>query len=292
MYGMLAMLGVAIIFGLFGVFIIYNSIMFGDLFQVALRNGIAFLLLIPILFWRRISFTFSKEEWFILTAYALASVFILVVVTLAYLNAPIKTVLAVRYSVTVVVSLLVSLLLFREQIKLINVISVFLALLGIGIFAYPFADFFSIGVLYSVITAVGFLIVGTILKKSSASPEALMAAEFFAIAVLVSGVTILIGAPTINTFSWFALTIMFTFSALLIVVTYLLVYGYRVLNFNLANIILTSEIIFGLFFGYLLLEQTVSVIEILGLLLIAIAVSLPYAIKLLQVQSDPVVPIQ
>lgn len=290
--GRLAMLSVAFIFGLFGVFITYNSTMFGDLFQVAFRNGVALLFLLPIIFWRKIQFSYSKREWLTICLYALVSVFILVAVTLAYLYAPIKTVLAVRYSVTVVCSVVMSFFLFREPIRRVNIIALILALIGISIFAYPFEGFVSSGVLFSLIAAIGFLVVGAILKTVKVTPEVLMTAEFSTIAILVTGFVLLTQAPTITTYDSFSFTIMLLFSALLIAVTYLMVYGYRTVNFNLANIILTSEIAFGLLFGYLLLGQTIDQTEWIGIVLIAVAVILPHLWSLVQVRNTQPAPIR
>ncbi len=280
--GIAAMLGVAVIFALFSVFITYNSYMFGDLFQVALRNGLAFVMLLPILVWRKTLFNFSKREWLLIGLYAFGSIFVLVIVTLAYLNAPIKTVLAVRYSISVIFSVFISALIFKEAIKGINIAAVLLGVIGIVIFAYPFLGFFTIGVLYALFTAFSFLFVGALLKKISTAPEVLMAAEFSAVAIVVGVFVLLSGAPTIIAYNQLLWLVMIVFSALLIVVTYLMVYGYRKINFNLANIILTSEIAFGLLFGYLLLGQTVTATEWVGIGLIAAAVVLPHAVKLLR----------
>lgn len=119
-----------------------------------------------------------------------------------------------------------------------------------------------------------------------------MTAEFSAVAIVVGVFVLLSGAPTIIAYNQLSLLVMIVFSALLIVVTYLMVYGYRKINFNVANIILTSEIAFGLLFGYLLLGQTVTLTEWFGIGLIALAVMLPHLWSLLVQRNSPKSPIQ
>lgn len=277
-----ALLGVGLIFGLFGVLINYNALMFGDYFQVFLRNSAALVLLLPIIYFRNIRFGLTTQDYKWLLLYSLVVVVAFTTATLAYVNAEIKIVLAVRYFITLVLSLVVSVFLLSEQTTRSQLLSLFLAVVGLCVFAYPFADFWSSGVLFASITAAGFLSANYIIKAVPLKPEALMFVEFLSVTALVGVLMLTVDAPLIIGYSALGLLSAIVFPILLIVVTYLIIYGFRRSNFNLANIMMTSEVPFGILLGFLLLGQSISLFEFVGLALIFMAVVLPHVVSLLK----------
>ena len=281
MNGYVAILLSAIIFGFLGILIHYNHLMFGEYFQVMLRNAGALLLLIPILFWRQIRLSFDRKTFITLLAYATVLTFSFSFINLALLATDIKDVLATRYLVTIFLSVVITLWFLNEKIRTINIVAMSLALLGIAMFMFPHFNFLASGIIYAALAAGTFTIGNLIIKNNEhIKPEQLMLFEFGTISFLLGLFILITNQPTITGFSWLALIASAVFSVLLIVVTYLLIYGFRNTNFNLANIVFTSEIFFGLLFGYLFLKQTINLTEGIGISLIFLAAILPNIVSL------------
>lgn len=281
-----ALLGVGLIFGLFGVLINYNALMFGDYFQVFLRNSAALVLLVPIIYFRNIRFDLTARDYTWLLLYSLVVVIAFTTATLAYVNADIKVVLAVRYFISLILSLIVSALLLSERTTFVQVLSLTLAIVGLCVFAYPINDFWSPGVLFAAVTATGFLCANYIIKAVPLKAEVLMFVEFLSVTVLIGVLMLAVDAPLVIGYSALGLLSAIVFPILLIAVTYLIIYGFRRSNFNLANIMMTAEIPFGILLGFLLLGQSISLIEFFGIALIFIAVVLPHIVSLLRDKSS------
>ncbi len=277
----LGLLAVGAIFGLFGVLIHYSSLMFGDLFQVAARNLIGFVLILPIIFWRKISLWVSKTELLWLLVYGVLTVSSFSFVTMALVAEPIKTVLVIRYMGSIIISLLLTKYIFKESLTWVNYSAAGLALLGISFFAFPFTGFITIGVIYAFLATVTFVLSNVIIKQiNSLKPEILMGFEFGFIAFVLLGLIAVSDAPTVVSINPLSIVVTGLFGVLLLVVTYLIIYGFRETNFNIANIILTSEIFFGVLFGYVFLGQLVSGFELLGILAIFVAAIVPNVMSL------------
>lgn len=286
MNGYLALLGVAITFGLFGVAINYNAMMFGDYFQVFLRNFGALLLLIPIIvIWCK-PIKVSRTEFKILLGYSLITTLSFTLVSFAVLYNDIKEVLALRYLTAIFFSLILTVAFLHEKITRTNVWALSLATLGLIVFAYPFHSMMELVILLPIGAAITFVISNLIIKKITAPPESIMLVEFTTISVVLGLFILMTGQPTLVGYSYLSIAATAFFIVMLIVVTYWIVYGFRNSNFNVANIVMTSEIFFGLIFAYIFLGQTVRPLELLGISLIFIAAVLPNIVALRDAKKE------
>jgi drug/metabolite transporter (DMT)-like permease len=271
----LSLLLVAIISGFFIMLIHWNAIMFGDIFQVWIRNFAALLLIIPIIMWKYWPLTIAKKEYWPLFWYSLLVAIAFITITLAYLNTDVKNVLAVRYFTSTCLSFFISLILLKEKSSASKIVALALVTLGLIIFAYPFNSMFTMGALYAFIHAASWIGFSLIIKKTAVNGAVILMLEFLAVSVLLGVYLVVVQPEIIREFSWLAIVAAGIFTILIMTITSLVVYGFRGTNFNIANIIMTSEIFFSLLFGYFFLQQGISSIELLGIIIIFIAAILP-----------------
>ncbi len=273
--GYLSITGVAIIFGVFAILINYTSEMFGGYFQVFVRNFLALLVFVPFAFHRKLIKVKDVKTLRLLLLYSLIAALSFIFVSFAYLYGPVKTILVGRYVSALIFSLLISVFILKESVQTIQLWALGITAVGLVVFGFPFVGFLTLGLLFAILNSLTFNISNIIIKKVEANASTIMSFEFAAVSIITMLAIVIFKQPLLTGFSWLGIWSILLFTAGIIAVTFLIIQGFRAINFNVANIIMTSEIFFALVLSYIFLRQTVTGQEMVGISLIFVGAVLP-----------------
>lgn len=271
--GLLSLLGSGLIFGSFGVWVRLLSTDLSSYQQIAFRNLIALAIaLLTILVTRtKVSFRGASPKYLIL--FGLSFPVGVICYTLSVLNTSIMLSIFSFYLGSILSSLIIGMLIFKEKLTSQKAISLALVILGFSFFAKDFQTL-NLGIPLGIIGGI-FDVVSNSFRKHLAGkinrvvltliPQlgGILVASLF---MLRSGTFYL---PTITWSSWI---VGLVFGALLFCVNYLLLYGFQHFDLNLGTIAISSEVVFASLFGYLLFAETPSVTDTYGSLLIVLAI--------------------
>jgi len=195
------------------------------------------------------------------------------------------------YAGSIITSLLIGKIVFKEKFPLTKKIALFLTFLGLGLFLYPFSlANINLGLIFGLLCG---LIDGitNAFRKSFAKTD-----KFFVVfltmlgGIAISGFLSLISDQNplfLTQLSTFALTIGIFFGMLLFSVNYLLLIGFQNFDLNLGTIIISSELFFGLLLGIIFYREIPNLNEFIGgsLIILAIIVSNLNLFKIRKKQS-------
>lgn len=275
--GLIAIIVSSFFYGLQGVFIRLIGISFGIFYPFVIRGIIIATILFIFLYFSKTfkKITFRDYKWFILMP--LSGVISFIAVFIAYNNLAIGTVLFVYYAGFALNGFLFGYFFFKEKINTVKVIALILSLTGLFlVFSSPILQkelLFLLLALVSGITSSFWFIFS---KKISTYPYSQILAVDSLVAFVISlNLSILLKehlsfpSLSIQWISVFGLTAV-SFGAFL-----LSVYGFRLLQTQVASLLLLLEVVFGVFLGWIFFSEIPTPQALIGGFLILIGVSLP-----------------
>jgi drug/metabolite transporter (DMT)-like permease len=197
---------------------------------------------------------------------------------IAFLYIPFGTTYFVFYAGSTIGGYLLGNILFHEKFTLKKIISLGLSVVGLlFIYSVSFEMDKSIYVLAALLSGFGTSVWNTFSKKISDVYSALQLN--FIDTILTFAVTLSISliireqwvAPELSPI-WLA---MILFAVMFILTGQLMVYGFSRLDVHLASLIMLTEILFGVIFGYVFFRESVTPMTLVGGLLIISAIVLP-----------------
>ncbi|HOZ02936.1 MAG TPA: DMT family transporter [Candidatus Woesebacteria bacterium] len=272
--GFFALLLAAFIYATFGIYIrvlnqdlsVYQQIFLRGLVGFVIASGMIFL------FKKRINFSAVSKK--ILFGYAVLLPLTVILFTLAVLTTKLATVLFGFYVGMLISSLAFGVWFFKEKVDLSKKIAFGLAVIGLVIYTYPLnMSSFNLGLGLSLIAGVMDTVSNSLRKQLSNKVDrfGLVSLQLLGMAIVSLPFVIftLNGAmPSISPVSWL---VAIWFGLMLMVVNYLLLYGFAKFDLNLGTIVLSSELFFVAIIGILIYNETVTITEWVGVGLIILA---------------------
>lgn len=275
--GLTAMIASSILYGLQGVFIRFIGVSFGIFYPFVIRGIIISGILFTFLY---LSKTFKKinsrdYKWFILMS--LSGIIAIISVFIAYNNLTIGTVLFAYYAGLALSGFLFGYLFFKEKINTVKATALILSLTGIFlVFSSPILQKELLFLLPALVSGIGSSLWFIASKKISKYPYSQILAVdslvVFTICLIISvavGENISFPSFSIQWMSVFGLTAV-SLGAFL-----LSVYGFRLLQAQVASLLLLLEVIFGVFLGWIFFSEILTSQVLIGGCLILIGASLP-----------------
>lgn len=283
--GPVSLLAVGMLYGLSAVIAKYLSGTIDPYQVVEYRFGIALIgaVLLLILFKQKL--VFKQIDRKILIGFAVTFPASAILFTLSIFHASVALAVFSFYSANLVAQFILGRLFFGERIDLPKRLAFVFTILALVAFTDPFNDFsITLGLVFGLISGVIQGIASSFQKLlgSSTNKSSLLVIQAFAgtamasIVLLATGRSIL---PPLSGFAWIA-TVVFGLSMLAIM--YLFLIGYKYTNLNVGSILVSSELLFGPLFAYLLLSEHLSVSIFVGgifTVIAAILANLPSRLK-------------
>jgi drug/metabolite transporter (DMT)-like permease len=221
---------------------------------------------------------FKKPHLKWLIPWSLLSPIIVLFSFIAYVNLPISTVYFLLYSTMTAGGFLSGKIFFKERISLIKIVSLLLIFLAIYlIYSFSIETSQATFALFALIAGLATGFWNTLSKKISSSYCTFQLAfvDAFVCFVICLLLSLYFKEPLPEltpTEPWLWILI---FSITTVVTVNLLIYGFRQIEAQLGTIIMPLQIIFGAFFGWLILSESISLNTALGGILIFAAAILP-----------------
>jgi drug/metabolite transporter (DMT)-like permease len=266
--GSLALFTAAGIYATFGILIREMTKMFSDNGQVAFRFGVAFLIVFLMNLIRKKSMVLRGSILIRALSLGISFAIVLILFTISVNNTKIANSVFLLYAGSIISSLLLGTILFKEKLTKWKIIAVVISLIGLGLFSHEF-----IGIGIGVIT--GFLSgiadgISNSLRKSLKGVEksSLLVYQFSIGAIFALVLGLLFGEVFVKTFVLSSILVGILFGVLQVGLNNLLLYGFQHFDVNVGTVILATELFFATILGFLVFGEVPLTNEIIGGLLI------------------------
>lgn len=263
-----ALLVCAILFASFSIWVRLLSTELLAYQQIGFRNAIALVLATIVIFITKQSFrSLSSVSPLLVVGYTLTFPLAVVLYTLSVLQTTIMTTIFGLYLGSLLTSLVIGIIFFKEAVTAPKMFSLFLVLIGLLCYLYPFSgQLFSVGLLLGVLSG-GCDAVANSFRKFLAGKidRFVLVAMQMVGGLMVAGVLMTVfnqlSLIVLSPLSWIVGLI---FGASLVAISYLTLIGFAHFDLNLGTVVLSSELFFASIFAYLVFQERVSAAEIIG----------------------------
>lgn len=271
--GIAALFTCSAVYASFGPLIRILSEMFGTYAQVAARMGLAFIFLLTLgLVFKKIQ-PLSKNQIVTAIILGIVSTSIIVFFTIAITEIKIATTIFLLYATSIFSSLLIGTFIFKENLGAQKIIAIVLAFLGLYTFmSSSIALGLGFGTVAAILSGVSEGVGNGIRKKlTGADKTSVTLIQFFVITLCSSFLILLFNETALRTVSTGAVIALASFSALQLVLNYLLLYGFQNSDVNIGTVILSLELFFAAILGFVFFGESLTGTEITGGLIIFLA---------------------
>lgn len=278
--GFFALLGTGFVFGSFGIFIKLLGHELNSYEQVVFRHLVGLGVVIALGFFIKIDWSLKRVKKKYVFFYCLLYPLSILFVTLAFMKTKVAVAIFSVYASEITTSLVLGNAFFQEKLTKIKLFSLILVVLGIYSITYPFSiKHTNMGMIYGVLSGFLWSISNAFLKHFDKKIERslLVFLQMLSGTVIGSALVLIVNGygyriPSISINAWM---VGLAFGALLVLVGYLLVYGFQNYDLNLGTIVVSSELFFTPLFAMIIFKEIPTFFEILGGVFIALAVVLP-----------------
>lgn len=278
--GFFALLLNGIVLGTYGVWVRFLQNSFTASQQVIGRSLISLIGALMLVFLLKANWHFQKKY----NNHLIFYLFSFAISTLLFTIAVVKTSIALSvfslYIGSIITAFIMGVFMFGEKIDTRKIISILFVLLALLSFILPYGfQFINIGFVVGIFSGV-FDGIGNGFKKYFAGKierpvlivYQLLSTLLVALAVSVCAhETFVIAAITLP-----STTVMLIYGALFLAVAYLSMYGFQHFNLNLGTIVISTELFWAPFFAFLVFRETLTHYQVLGGVLLALAILIPY----------------
>lgn len=265
--GIGSLLLVGILFGLSGVMAKHLSGSLNSYQVVEYRFAIALLAALSLAVVLRKKLQFGEHNKKSLVLFAVSFPVSVILFTLAIFNTSVALAVFSFYIATLVSSFVLGRLFFGERIHIYKQIAFVLVLFAIFIFTDPLGtSTLGVGFVYGLLSGVVQGIASGFQKKLSGTTDrlslivvqTLVGAALAAVVLLAMQEPLLVGLSGVD---WFIAGI---FGVSMLAISYLFLVGFKYINLNTGSILVSSELLFGPLFAFLLLSETLGTHIIIG----------------------------
>lgn len=262
--GSLALFGASAIYASFGPLVRVLSEMFGDYTQVGARMGLAFVFLLIVALAFNLVKKLSPKEIGYAVLLGLISIGIVASFTMAIVEVKIATVVFLLYAASMISSLILGTIFFKESLGIQKIIALILAFIGLWMFGDVLIAL-TFGVLAALFSGVceGF---GNVVRKKlkGVDKTTVLLYQFFVSGVGALLLAALFAEPMIKEVGTGPIIALVVFALLQLGLNNLLLYGFQHFDVNIGTVILSLELFFAAILGFVLFGEALTVNEILG----------------------------
>jgi drug/metabolite transporter (DMT)-like permease len=272
--GNISLVVVGILFGLSGIFAKYLSTWMNAYQTVALRFGVAFVIAVTVLLATKQKFSLKKIDstkllFFVLSFPAQAIFF-----TLSVFHTKVALAVFAFYIANLLSSFFFGYILFKEKIDTRKGVALLCIVGSLLCFTNPFQGFnlslgFMFGLIAGVVQTISSIFQKTIGEKTNRL--SLLIAQTFSGTVMAAVAMFMTSSFVLPMLPVSALVVTSLFGAIFLLISYLLLYGFQRTNLNLGTLLISSELLFGPVFAFVIFRESLGNTEILGGVLATVA---------------------
>lgn len=279
--GFSSLLLAGITYGSFGVWIRLLSRELSMYQQIVFRNIVALVFAVAfIIIGKRLTLNLQKIKKINLILYALVVPLAVIFYNISMLRIKIAVTTFGFYIGSIIFSFVLGTFLFKEKVTPVKILSLLLVAFGLACFTWPLSrETLNFGFLAAVISSL-FDSISNALRKNLAGKVDKFILVFITTVggVVISGLMMVYFKQTFSFFTHIPTNTWLTgicFGFILAAVNYLLLLGFQNFDLSLGVIVLSSELIFALLFGLIFLNERPLPKEMLGGLLVMLAIIVP-----------------
>lgn len=265
--GLLAISSTALILGTFGVLIRILAETFSDAGQVFIRSVFATITITLVLLYKRTNpFLVEHNHKKYIVAFSLFFPLSILCFTISANQIKVSNSLFMLYVGSLISTALFGKFLFKEKFSFRHILSLILVLVGLLFFIYPFSiESVSFGLLLGILSG---LLEGSThaMRKlmSGIKRETIVFWQSFS-GIMIAGLFFFMSNESIlKDFHYSGIFTAVIFGILLVVIGYLLAYGFSNFDVNLGTIVLATELFFALIINSIVLKEIPTAYEIIG----------------------------
>ena len=279
--GFISLLGTALLFGSTGIWIRILSTHLTVYQQIMLRNaaGVVVSLLVILLNGRLASLKNKNLPIAALLALSVTVPLTILFNAIAILHLKISVATFMFYAGEILLSYLFGVLIFKERMTRLKIVSLLIAFVGLSCFLYPFSwTLINWSILWG-LAAGGVGAVANIFRKSLSQTIDRLVLVLLGLmgGVVLSGI-LLVTSREVTPFTLqlpgYIWVVGIGFGILLVVSNFWMMTGFKNFDLGLGGLVLSAELFFATIFGFLFLHETPLPNELIGGTLIFIAVLL------------------
>lgn len=279
--GFLLLILAALILGSFGIWVRILNLDLTVYQQVFFRNSFALLISIVLLIFIKKQISIKNINKRYLFIYSISFPISVIFFTLSILLTKIALTLFSLYIGSIVVSFIIGHIYFKEKITFNKSLSVVLVFVGLYFITFSGSDYhMNLGIIFGLLSGITEAIGNAFRKRLGSEVDRV----FLVTIAMISGIIISIALLLINHQSIIFFTHIsllswitgFIFGVLLFTVSYLTIVGFQYIELGPGTLIFSSEILFGVLFGILFFGEYLNIKEVIGGVLIFIAITVPY----------------
>lgn len=264
--GFISLLLSAILFSFFGVFVRQLDTSFGKFTQVAVRCIVATFIMGIIVCHGKQSLELPKISRLKLSLFLIGYPLSLIFYTFSAITIKATNAIFYLYVASFVTSFFIGRFFFREKITVKKVISLFLAVFGLFLFAQPLQlSLTSIGVFFGIASGVFDSSTNSLRRILGPFNRQLLLLLLFlsasSLSLLLATIT---GEQMVTSLSFPSLVTVFLHGACLVIIGMLTFYGFNNFDLNLGTIVISSELFFAMIVNALVLFEYPTATEVLG----------------------------
>lgn len=269
--GASALLGAAFIYGTFGLLIREMSKMMGDAMQVAVRFILAAALIVVVNLLMRKKFRLSQVSTVKAILLGVSFAVVVLLFTISVNSTKIANSVFLLYAGSIFSSFLIGTFLLKEKVGPAKIVAIVITLVGLSMYSGAFLAA-SLGIVTGF--ASGLLDgVSNALRKSLKTVDRNVAVMYqYGVGSLVGVFAVLLaGDFAFGPVSLLPVLATAVFVVLMLFLSNLLLFGFQHFDVNIGTVILATELFFAAIFGYIFLQESPTVQEMIGGILIFIA---------------------
>ena len=271
--GVISLLLVGIFFGISGPIAKYLSAWINPYQAVALRFGIAFLFTLIISIFKKsksLGEVNKKDLLFFSIVFPVSVIFF----TLAVFNTKVSLAIFSFYIANLLSSFAFGKLFLNEKVNQTKLISLTLIIIALTFFTNVFNGFsLDKGFIFGLISGVLQTVTSIFQKKLNGLDRLnlvkIQTLTGLIFAIIFMGVTGTLWLPALTIQ---AMVVSLVYGLLFLIISYLLLVGFQKTDINIGSMLVSTELFFGPLFAYLMFKESLTTPEIIGSILVIIAV--------------------
>ncbi|HSX18569.1 MAG TPA: DMT family transporter [Candidatus Saccharimonadales bacterium] len=274
--GFLALFATGIIFGSFSIYIRLLSSHVTAYQQIFLRNLVALVLILAIIFVLKKQFSFRGHSKLILLGFTFLFPIGVILFVLSVLQTQIITAVFGVYLGSVISSLIVGIVFFKEKLTALKLLVLTLVLTGLVIYVWPISvnSLLSKGLLLAVGTGLADTGSNSLRKYLGEKIDKFVLVSLHAMGGMILSLVLIVasgqfGVVNMPIESWLVVLI---FGLSLIAVYYFTLVGFSNFDLHLGTVVLSSELFFGPLFAVIFFREYPTTFQIIGASLIMLAI--------------------
>lgn len=276
--GFFSLLIVGVLFGLSASLASMLSDSFSAYESVFIRFGVAAVVAIIAGLFIKNKFSFKNVSKTTLFIFSITFPISVILFVLSVYNTKVVLAIFTYYIADSLISFIIGFSLLGEKPDQKKLVSLFLLMVSLFFFTNILNEFkLDLGMFFGLLSGVVNAIASYYKKiiKGSSSVMNLTILQTISGASMALLAMVLSGQLFVGTINSIDIGISIFYGLVFLIIVYLMIYGFQNFNLNLGSIVVSTELIFGPVFAYFLLNQTMTSSELIGGIIVIIAVLIP-----------------